>query len=290
MMKTYLFLSFLGLALCTGCAKDKMPAPSTDQPDPFIRYDNPKREVDHQVYLYYQQTGVPVLYTDTISAAPLVMLNLGYHITAIDTLVKYTLLASDENILRGLRFIREELTPYLGDQLMPYSIFLVDSLYNYASSYSTVKVLLPAYKSLNTIAIGNFMHIDDLDPVAFREYRAAIFKTILSPYFSRNMAVLTDFFAVSAGYYGKRATGTTTSGNNIPYKLKEEYGLLSTGTESTTSYDIGTQPEDLDRYLTVVLNLSEEAFTTRYGSYPLVMKKYAALRDAFTAIQFSKPE
>lgn len=290
MMKIFLYLSFLGLALCAGCAKDKMLVPSAAQPDPFARHDNPAREVDHQVYLYYQQTGIPVLYTDTLSADPLVKLKLGYHLTSMDTLVKYKLLKSDDDVLSELRFVKEQLIPYLGDQLTPYSIFLTDSLYTYASATSKTKVMVSAYSSWNTVAIGNYRGIDKLNPVALKDYQAAIFKIILLPYFSGNMAILKDFSAVSTSYYGKTATGTVTSGSNIPYKKKEEYGLLSTGTESTSSYSIGTQAQDLDRYLTVVLSLTAQAFTAKYGSYPLVMKKYTALMSAFTAIQFSQPQ
>jgi hypothetical protein len=239
--------------------------------------------------LYYKETGIAVLYDDTVAKDPLVVIDLGYHLTNIDSLVQFTEIEKEADVMQGLDFIKDKIVPYLGKGLKPYSFFLTDSLYTYSSPYSTDKVLLHSYHGLNTVAVGFCAEIKDLDAEQLKEKQMAIFREILITHLNTDFHLLTDFNSVSALYYGKNATGTSTSGDYIPYRKKEEYGLLSDGTESDTYYSTGTQAEDLDRYVSVMLHTTEAAFTTQYGSYPLVMKKYKLLRAAFKTLNFTMP-
>lgn len=277
------------LLCCFACKKENTPQPSADLPDAFARQDNPASEADHQIYLYYKETGIAVLYNDTVAKDPLVTLDLWYHLTVIDTLVTFTRVGKTADILQGLDFIKQHIVPYLGKSMKPYSIFLADSLYTWDSPWRNSKVMLSSYRGLKAVVLGFVPAIRDLDATERRAYQASIFKTILIPYLNANSSLLAEFYKVCSVYYGKTASGTAANGDYIPYRPKEEYGFLSDGTESDGYYPVGTQAQDLDRYLTEILGQTEDAFTTKYSSYPLVMKKYKLLRSVFAALDFTMP-
>lgn len=275
---------------CFACRKEASLQPSPDMPDAFARHDNPANAADHQIYLYYKETGIAVLYNDTVTTAPLVTLQLWYHLTVIDSLVTYTKIKKDADILLGLDFIKQSVVPYLGAAMKPYAFFLADSLYTYDSPWRYNQVMLSSYRGLKAVALGFVPGIRNLDAAGKKAYQADIFKTILIPYLNANANLLTEFYKVSSVYYGKTANGTQFNGDYIPYRLKEEYGFLSDGTESEDYYSIGTQAQDLDRYLTEILNQTTAAFNDKYGQYPLVMRKYKVITEVFKTLGFIKPE
>ena len=290
-MKKYIALSLLSaVAFLTACKKDATPAPSANVADAFIRTDNAANPADHQIYLLYKQTGVPVLYSDTVQRSPLTLLNIGYHITSIDSLVTATYLQNNDDILAGVNFVQDQVLPALGTGLRPYSVLLTDSLYTFQYSYlGKQQVILNAYLGLQALVIGNVSAIKTLSPDALKVYKKDIFKNLLTVKFNQNDAVLKDFYAVSAAFYGKYAYGTDFTQYYIPAVAKENYGLLSNGTESPYGYPVDTDADDLAQYLNILLVLSTDEFTAKYGSYPLVMEKYNLFKTALTALQFKLP-
>ncbi len=291
-MKRYLSIyPLIGLLAFLACKKEENPVASADIADAFIRHDNTVNEADHQIYLYYQESGIPVLYSDTLTTDPVTTLRFGYNLTSLDSLITFTRLQHNTDILEGLAFVKTQVIPYLGPQLKPYSVFLTDSLYSYTFDYyGPHKVLLNAYQGLNTLAIGYVPSISKLDGASLRKYRGSIFKTLLAIPMGNASALLDNFYAVSAAFYNKSAYGTDNTPYYIPYQAKEAYGLLSDGSESTTYYATGSQTDDLNRYLDVVLSLSEAEFTATYSSYPLVMDKYRYFKEALTALGFTMPQ
>ncbi|SEW53360.1 hypothetical protein [Chitinophaga arvensicola] len=278
------------LLCCFGCRKEEKTQPSPDVPDAFVRHDNSANATDHQIYLYYKETGIAILYNDTVAANPLVTLNLWYHLTVIDSLVTFTRLTNEADILQGINFIKHSIVPFLGTSMKPYAFFLTDSLYTYDSPWRYNKVMLSSYRGLKAVALGFVSGIRDMDAIQRKAYQVSVFKAIFIPYLNANSSLLTEFYKVSATWYGKTANGTQFNGDYIPYRVKEEYGFLSDGTESDDYYSIGTQADDLDRYLTEVLGQSAASFTDKYGQYPQVMKKYKVLREVFTTLGFTMPE
>lgn len=289
-MNRILLYSLMICLCCFACRKEDKLQASPDQPDAFVRNDNPGNAADHQIYLYYKETGIAVLYNDTVATSPLVTLQLWYHLTVIDSLVTYRKIDKQADILQGLNFIKQNIVPYLGTAMKPYAFFLADSLYTYDSPWRYNQVMLSSYRGLKAVALGFVPEISKLDADGKRAYQADIFKTILIPYLNSKADLLTEFYKVSAVYYGKTANGTQFNGDYIPYRLKEEYGLLSDGTESDDYYSIGTQAQDLDRYLTQILHLTTAAFADQYGQYPLVMRKYKVIMEVFKTLGFTMPE
>jgi hypothetical protein len=286
MKKYFPLLTAAVMCFLLSCSKENTPAASPDQSDAFIRVDNPASEADHQVYLLYQQTGIPVLFTDTLRKDPLAMLNFRYAIIGTDSLLTIRYLTNSADRVTGVSFIKNEILPHLGKALKPYSILLTDSVYSFTGAVpNRVRVNYNAYPGLATLLIGKVSKISAMIPDSVKTYKKDIFKSILTQPLN-NSGVLIAFNAVSAAYYNKYAYGTTATVSYVPYNVKEAYGLLSDGTESTSFYAIGDQVADLAQYLNKVLVLTSQEFTAKYGSYPLVMTKYALLQKALTAVGF----
>ncbi|GAA3918038.1 hypothetical protein GO495_20520 [Chitinophaga oryziterrae] len=285
-MKKYISLLLL-TAVLFSCKKDHTPAPSASINDPFIRMDNAASDADHQIYLLYKSTGVPVLYTDTLTTSPLTLLNVGYHITSYDSLVTVRYLHSQDDVLSGVNFVKDEILPSLGAGLRPYSILLADSVYTY--NIYKQQVILNAYLGLQTLAVGRVGEIKTMPEDVLKAYKKDIFKNILLTQLAQHDDLLKDFYAVSAAYYNKYAYGDGSYPGYIPYQPKEAYGLLTDGTEYPGYYPTGDQTTDLANYLDVVLVLSADEFAQKYADYPLVLTKYDLLVKVLTTLEFKMP-
>ncbi len=294
-MKPY-FIYFVLTALLfsfSGCKKAADSPASADVKDAYVREDNPANAADHQIYLFYKESGIPVLYSDTVSKDPLETIKLSYRLTSIDTLVTVRYLKEQADILAGLDFVKTQINPYLPKNLRPYSILLTDSVFTYSIDYAGVRTVLPlsAYLGLKTLAISYVSKIRIMSASELKVYRKDILKTILAVKISENSALTLPFYAVSLSYYNVTATGTfTRPGVSIPYKIKELYGFLSDGTEAATYYATGAPLDDLSRYLDVMLVLSPAEFNAKYGSYPLVMQKYVLMVNILKSLGFTLPQ
>jgi hypothetical protein len=279
--------SLLGLV---ACKKEVTPSASPDIQDPFIRKDNPSSTADHAIFLFYQKTGIPILYSDTLTTDPLYTLNIGYHITSEDSMITIRYLHDSSAVLSGINFVETQIVPYLGGSLRPYSFLLTDTLYTFVSTYlGKNQVYLNVYQALQTLAISRVAQLDTLSADSLKTYKRDIFKNILLPPLLQQPQLLTDFYAVSAAYYGKYAYGDGTITGYIPYAPKGTYGLLVDGTEYSNYYSTEDQATDLTNYLNEVLVLSADEFSSKYSSYPLVLEKYTDIVKALTAIQFKMP-
>jgi hypothetical protein len=285
-MKKYIILLLL-TAVLFSCKKDSTPAPSANINDPFIRFDNTASDADHQIYLLYKSTGIPVLYTDTLTTSPLTLLNVGYHITSYDSLVTLRYLHNQEDIVAGVNFIKDNILPSLGGSLKPYSVLLTDSLYTY--NVYRQKVVLNAYLGLQTLAVSRVAEIKTMPADVLKVYKKDIFKNILLVQLSQHDDLLKGFYAVSAAYYNQSAYGDGSIPGYIPYAPKETYGLMTDGTEFPGYYPTGDESTDLANYLDVVLVLSADEFAQKYADYPLVLTKYDLIVKVLTTLEFKMP-
>lgn len=294
-MKKYLIYFSLTALLFSinGCKKTADSPVSADQSDPYVRQDNAGNEADHQIYLFYKETGIPVLYSDTVAKNPLETIKLSYHLTSIDSLVTVRYLHQQADILVGLNFVKTQISPYLPKTIRPYSILLTDSVFTYDIDYANVKTVKPlsAYLGLKTLAISYVSKIKNMNAQELKVYRKDVLKALLTVKISENGALTDPFYTVSKAYYNVTAIGYyTRPGSTIPYKIKELYGFLSDGTEDPTYYATGAPLDDLARYLDVVLVLSPAEFKAQYQNYPLVMQKYTILVSILTNLGFVLPQ
>ncbi len=292
-MKRYIiYFAAIGMFLAS-CKKEANLKASPDVADPFARIDNAGNAADHQIYLFYQESGIPVLHSDTVAKNPLKLLNLGYHLTSLDTTVTAKYSNNQGDIIAGLNFVKNQIVPYLGSSLKPYSILLTDSVYtfvpdNYGSGL--VKNPLNAYVGLNTLAISYISQITTMDQVQMKKFRNDILKNILLAKINADLVLTAKFNAVSSAFYNKTAYGTESNRYQVPFVPKGVYGLLVDGTEQSNYYTITGPSEDLANYLDTILSISSTDILTANQSYPLVMQKYNLLLEFFKTVGFKVPQ
>ena len=280
-------LLVIGLAVLSACKKnDSAPLASAPVADPYARFDNTSSEIEHQVYLVYQQTQIPILYNDTLSKNPLKKVNLNYQLSGPLSDYIYSYPKTKADILSGIYFVKNSILPPLG-KIKVYSISLLDTL-KIVQVYGPTYSVTTNYKVINgltTIGIANVPAISTMTTDQLKSYKAEVLTNILiNPLVSSG--TLGDFYKISAAYYGKYVYGDVTNDYYLQYKDKREYGFVPNGTEYPGSYQIGDQTADLKDYLAKVLSLSASEFQTQYGSYPLVMSKYNFLKIALAAVGF----
>lgn len=295
MTKRYFALICLCIAMVMGaCKKDHTPEPSGKTDNPYARTDNAGNEADHQIYLVYKATGIPVLYSDTLRKSPLVLLNPAYQITSFDSTLSLKYLTRQADIISGVAFINQQVIPALGGGLKPFSILMTDSakgrvVLTINGVRQIVSLIYSGYPSRNTLIISKIPAIASMSADTLNYYKKDIFKPVLQLALSQQQALLNDFGQVSLAYYGKYAYGTTQNTSYVPYAPMEVYGLVSLSPTPAVFYSIGSQADDVSNYLDVVLTLTKSQFAAKYGNYPLVMTKYDLFVKALTALGFKMP-
>lgn len=292
MSKKNIYFLIAIMIFITSCRKDSTPQASPEYGDPFARIDNAQNEADHQIYLYYKESVFPVLYSDTLRKTPLALLNLGYFVSSIDSLVRVKYLTKPSDIISGLGFVKDQLIPYLGGSVKPYSILLTDTTFTLTpdnNGKNVIRTPIPVYIGLNTVAISYVGSINTMNQDVLKRYRAGIFKAILTAKLVAPSSLQDQFYAVSNAYYNKTATGSNFTNYTIPYARKEVYGLLSNGTEGATSYYTGSQTPDMSSYLDLVLSTPATDILSAYQGYPLVLQKYNLLLQILKNLGFTIP-
>jgi hypothetical protein len=286
-MKTNIkYLAILIFAVIAACKKDSMPTASEPHTDAYARMDNPANDVDHQIFLLYQQSNIPLLYSDTLRKTPLNVVNLNYTLSGSNTNYVYTYPKNKVDILNGIAFVKNQILPPL-NKIKMYSITLLDTLKTvtvYSPTYS-VTAYFTVLPGLTTFGIANIPKIQTMTATQLSAYKADIFTNIvLNPLNASDL--LKSFNAVSANFYNKYAYGTELTVSYVPLADKRTYGLIPDGTESPSGYSIGSQTADLKLFLTKTFTLSASDFQAQYGAYPLIMSKYNILKTAITTLGF----
>ena len=287
-MNTYLkYLVVFYFALLTACKKDSAPEASKPTDDTYARADNASSEVDHQIYLVYQQTNVPILYTDTVSKNPLELVNLNYQMAGSNTSYIYSYPKNKSDILAGIAFVRDQIIPALGSKIKLHAISLLDTLkteivYNPSYIITTNYTAVPA---LTTFAIARVPAITTMRPDELATYKADIFTNLLLNPLSTS-GLMANFYKVSSGFYDKYSYNQADSPYYLPWKDKREYGFLLDGTETDYYFGTPSQSGDLKVYLSKILTMSVADFESMNGNYPLVMNKYNLVKEALNSLGF----
>jgi len=287
-MNSYLkYLVVFSFALLTACKKDSAPEASKPSDDIYARADNASSEVDHQIYLVYQQTSVPILYTDTVSKNPLELVNLNYQMAGSNTSYIYSYPKNKSDILVGIAFVRDQIIPPLGSKIKLHAISLLDTLkteivYNPSYIITTDYTAAPA---LTTFAIARVPAIATMTADELAMYKADIFTNLLLNPLSAS-GLMANFYKVSSGFYDKYAYDQPDSPYYLPWKDKREYGFLLDGTETEYYYSTPSQSGDLKLYLNKIFTMSAADFESANGNYPLVMNKYNLVKEALNTLGF----
>jgi hypothetical protein len=286
-----LYIAVASIMMLGSCAKEDGVTASPDLGDAFARVDNPAVASEHQVYLFYKETGIPVLFSDTLRKQPLVVYDPKYFITTRDSLLTLRLAFKEADRLEGIGFIQNQIYPHLGSKtIKPFSFLLTDSVYSFkGTGVNRTKVPYNTYLSFGSLIVGNIPRIKTMTTAQLVAFKAEILVGLTyNPMV--NSALLSEFYTVSANAYGKTAYGTVESTFYVPLAPKTTYGLLLNGTEvpNASSYAIGSKEADFKEYLSQMISLSPQEFSGKYGAFPLVMRKYALVDKALTTIGYKK--
>lgn len=299
-MKKY--LSFLILiVIFYSCTKDSELEPSNLDENWFERTDDAANEIDHQIYEVYKDTKVAILYKDTIATQDrgtdgtysyLVDLNYSLYNSVRDS-IKHSLVQEEDDILDGVKFIKEQFIEKLTPEFYPNSILLADDLYYMKDGWQEIK--LDLYKGFNCLAIGNISDLKskteeektelavNLRSIAISSKLPNLYKEDINKFYEFNFSKDWQIF-----YYGYEIaswySGDNILGNMLPTKKPEEYGFIKY-TDNWGDYTLCSKSEDLQSYVNAVVSDNEEEFMEKYHNYSLVVGKYRLIKEIIDKIK-----
>jgi len=279
-----LFVNLLIVAssaiIFASCQKEQALKSDPNISDPFARTDIATSPSDHQIFVVYQSTGVPILYKDTVSKSPLTTVSLNYNLSGTASSLRFVYLTNPADILAGVNFVQTQVLPHLTGIVKPYSVLLMDSVVTKQYSqtlFKQVDVSLISYLGLKSLAIGNVRQISKMASDSLASYRAYVLAGMLSAKLNNvtYTPLLNNFYAVSANSYSIAIANTT---------VLENLGFISN--YATPGSYTNAKPADLTNYLRHYLTMGSAAMLAKYSTYPLVTSKINYLKQALTTLGY----
>ena len=289
-MLRYFLYSLAFIALITGCSKDgKLEASKKDDNLMSVK-DNPADPTDHAIYQFFQSTGIPCFYNDTIAREQVsenrynyTKLSLAYSpVSGLDTLLKFQLPEDKTTIIPMLDFLKTELLPLLPPGVPIRSILFVDTLTirpTIVIPDGPETVSLNAFGGFNTVAI-KIVNPDTFTVASKRMYIAGIldalfFKKLTN---STTLNLSTSFYSISRLAFGEEIyiTDFTWTYPDLS-KRPEDFGLIF----YYPIYEFIITPseqEDLHAYLLALFSNTTAEFTGKYAAYPVTLQKFGVVK------------
>ncbi|HBL32842.1 MAG TPA: hypothetical protein DDZ96_03355 [Porphyromonadaceae bacterium] len=221
--------------------------------------------------------------------------NLGYSMTGSlsskDNIFEFDYIQTDKEKQVATQFVQDKILPSLGPDLRPFSFLLIDKINYYVSNASTYyemrltnPVVFQGWRC-TAIAVSGLTDMTDEEQTA---YRNQILKTIVAGKISKlDPSIFDSFYSFCSQYY---STFKMDSGNSHEVEdfIKIHPTMMDLGFLSAYAYgnpygfymyNFKAKSYDLEDYTNAVFEYSEEEFTNLYGQYPIVMQKYAILKQ-----------
>ena len=300
--------------LVTGCGKDKDLEPSGLDRNWFALEDSGD-PVDHLRYEIYSRTGATFFRSDTIGSIdrgldalgnPYIyyeVLDVNYAITSRIEVATYELSEDDAAITEALEVMRDEMLPLLPKKLYPRCFLLVDKLN--ISQTKNQDGEASAYKGMMTTVVGRLNAIKTMTAAEKTRLAAGVAGEIVSVYLVNECAAeLEEFYSKAntktAGgddynFYTKSDDIREKSpGTSRPaFKDWKEYGFLVHDTSYTSfndtpgsrSYKTVGQRRDVETFMVEVILGNDAGFEAAYAAYPLILEKYALLKEVWAKVK-----
>ena len=271
------------------CSDDDDLTPSNLEKNWFVLEDSDD-PVDHLRYLFYEKTGIPVFYNDTIGATERVdafgntyidyaTLSIEYALGGVGTspmIWSYTF-CPKEDVPDGLDFLEEDIMPWIPESMHIHSFLFLDEL---STSGSTT-----SFKGMNTVLVAQIPKLKDME----QSERASLKASVLSSIFAASVSAYEDelkpFYQTTRSYY----TAEDLYGYNVWYYQNrtgyydpEEVGFL--GVDPTYPSCLPTESIDVSMYVEAIFTYTEAEFEALYGEYEAVMKKYEMMVNILKTI------
>lgn len=188
MKKIYLLLSLAALLFGACGENDNNFTPSNGERNWLIVEDTPNDPIDHQRYLIFQETGIPIYYNDTIGSEERYSYATGDPYTYYEVLqvfyspgnstpskqsARYALPADRKKVKPVLDFLEAEILPKLSKDIYVPSILLVDTLVTPTGDDL-------AYKGTNTVVLSKVCDFADMDETTLKTYKGTFLATLVS--------------------------------------------------------------------------------------------------------------
>ncbi len=284
-MKKNRFLYALLLSLLfTACDKEEDNlTPSGLGKNWFVITDS-EDPVDKAIYQFYEETGIPVFYKDTIGKETRVD-NWGNAYTHYEVLQFSTSslggtatgnpyqsweFCPKENVVDGLQFLREEIVPVLPESIKIRSILLCKTLTPWNMSTSN-----EAFKGLNTVLVSHVPELKDMNDAERLNMKGAVMNALLATPVAAHTEELASFYQTTRGCYTENLYGCYGwyFYNRYGFSDPRMVGFLKDPDPSDGS-NMPTETEDVGMYIKAVFRYTPEEFEAEYGEFDAVMTKY----------------
>ena len=291
--------------LLASCKKEGALQPVNAEENLLVVKDNPSDPVDHAIYQFYQSTGIPCFYNDTISRKEAGLSNgvPRYSYTKLivnwspamgaDTFTQFRLPLEKTSLLPMLQLLKEELLPQVPEQIPVHSILFADTVFTYpvipAPNYPP-KTELNAWAGLNTLVI-RIVNPDTMSVDSKKFYINSILQALCAKKLANTPAINlpATFFSISRTAF-KNEIYTIDFTIQFPDgdKKPEDFGLIF-------FYDIFgyfitcSEQEDLRMFLEVIFNNTSAELISRYAAYPVILEKINVLRAIVRSAGFQLP-
>ncbi|MGN7786537.1 hypothetical protein ACTJIJ_18535 [Niabella sp. 22666] len=298
-------LALLLVLLLAGCKKEAVLQPSNKDENNLVVKDNPADPVDHAIYQFFQATGVPIFYNDTIARQQVgdsagiprysfQKLSIAYSITGYRTRgITFKLLPRKEVLLPLLPLLKGGFLSRAPLNIPIYSLLIVERMQVGGSLNNGISTIMnKPYAFLNTLMLP-IINPDTMTVASRRSYIAEVLTAFayqkLLPGYSKQID--DSFHSITKKSYDGELIYIQPLSSLSPdgSKQLEDFGFIETGYSSTLILQEYTPlpQDDLLSYLYSVFFYDTVAdFESRYANHPLVLQKFKVIRDIVKQMGF----
>ena len=286
------------------------------KPSDWVDYfDVPEGASDEESVLRRQfkaETGCYLLFNDTLRKELIRYDQNGESVYAVETVdLSYSIASAgrDKQSFRYLNsldrkkeavaFIKNNLLTLMPQNNYPYSVLLVDSIYNTSFSYEQgeedsgiyLSEEYVRYISGNRCLALSAGDIGGMTDIERKEVIIAILQGMITNRFAADARWSEIFYVYYTGLYGLDDADLyydyweEAEGWNYNPDVRE-FGFLSGSIEYEEYLTSPTRAKDLEDYLKVLLAGNEEEFLEENAEFPIVLNKYRILKEIIASIGF----
>lgn len=298
-----IFVLFLSLFSCN---KEEELTPSNKDVDLYARTNNEDSDIDKLIYQIYQETGYPILYTDTVGKLFIdedeennkyympQIIDLKYNIIGrgkCEPGLAPSLLTSEESINDGIIFVKDHVIPNIPENIIIKSFLLCDH-FNAKDYYGNYYELTEKHFHwcISALAISNISKLNELSTDELIDFKNDLFIYLFTELIQKSdyVDLLNKFKKFSKHewedfyFYGMDASTWTeyTNKNGLAMAPRGEYGfIVINGNEDDGYYYTPKIGEDIHSYIKAVINNNETQFKDMYKNFPRVIGKYDLIKD-----------
>lgn len=310
----YIIAILMLFVFSTGCKKEKTLSPTNLDENYLVVKDNPNDPVDHQIFLFYQETGIPGFYSDTVSKKQVgvssngvpkysyQLLTLAYTPIGKSTYTR-TLIEDKQLIPPLLDLLKSAVLPFVPEGAFMPSILFLDSFELETPRYGpAVSDGWEAYHGFNTVAI-KIRDVTAMNAEEKKDYALSILTGIAAKrmIIVQSNKLQKEFYSISRDlmmpqiqmdiytsfpmeffYPVLPAPETMGFMHYLPYVMKFDVFEFNYN-------NAPREEDDLRMFLMAVLRYTEQDFLAQYPDQPLLIQKFRAMQGLATSIGLQLP-